>query len=76
MAHDRSRSDRDRVTKAACDLTMRQRSVLALSAGGDLDIVAVAACLGISAAEAETALADAICKLDRALREDGGSVIG
>ena len=69
MAHDRRLSERGRVAKAARDLTPCERSVLALSAGGDLDIETVAARLGISAAEVETALVDAICKLDAALRE-------
>ena len=69
MAHDQRLSERDRVAKAALELTPCERSVLALSAGGDLDTETVAARLGISVAEVETALADAICKLDVALRE-------
>lgn len=76
MTHDRRVSDRDRVANAARDLTPRERSVLMLSAGHDLDIEGVAAHLGIGPAEAEAALADAICKLDRALRKDGGSPSG
>jgi len=69
MADRLHRIDRDRVRNAARVLSPRERSVLALSAGEELDIKAVAARLGIRPAEAEAALADAIFKLDAALRE-------
>lgn len=64
---DTSPIDAARVRKAASCLSVRERAVLALSAAEDLGIKAIAERLGITLGEAESVLADAICKLDRAL---------
>lgn len=67
MVNDRQPIDADRIERAARCLSPREREVLVLSASDDLGLEAVAGRLGLSTAEAQRLLADALCKLDRAL---------
>jgi DNA-directed RNA polymerase specialized sigma24 family protein len=57
----------DRIERAARCLTAREREVLVLSASENLGLETVADRLGLSLSEAQRLLADALCKLDRAL---------
>ena len=68
MANDRQPIDAGRIERAARCLSSREREVLVLSAGENLGLDTVADRLGLSTTEAERLLADALCKLDRALR--------
>jgi DNA-directed RNA polymerase specialized sigma24 family protein len=56
------------LARAARCLSRRERAVLVVSASEGLALEAVAARLGLDPAEAERLLANALCKLDRALR--------
>lgn len=67
MVNDRPPLNADRLERAARCLTPREREVLVLSASGNLGLEEAADRLGLSIAEAQRLLADALCKLDRAL---------
>jgi RNA polymerase sigma factor (sigma-70 family) len=67
MVNDRQIMDADRIERAARCLSPREREVLVLSASENLGLEAVADRLGLSLSEAQRLLADALCKLDRAL---------
>ncbi|HEY5712616.1 MAG TPA: sigma factor-like helix-turn-helix DNA-binding protein [Allosphingosinicella sp.] len=67
MANDRPPIDAGRIERAARCLSPCEREVLVLSASEKLGLDAVAERLGLSAAEARRLLANALCKLDRAL---------
>lgn len=62
--------DPARVERAARHLTAAQRAVLTLCAAEPGQLDTVAARLGIGVLEAERLLADALCKLDRALERE------
>jgi len=68
MVNDRQLIDADRVERAARCLSPREREVLVLTASENLGLETVADRLGLSLSEAQGLLADALCKLDRALQ--------
>ena len=68
MVNDRRLIDPDRVERAARCLSPHEREMLVLSASDNLGLEAAAGRLGLSTAEAQTLLANALCKLDRALQ--------
>ena len=68
MANDPPALDADRIERAARCLSPRERELLVLSRPEHLGLEAAAKRLGFSSAEAESLLADVLCKLDRALR--------
>jgi DNA-directed RNA polymerase specialized sigma24 family protein len=70
MANEHAPVEADRFERAVHRLSRREREVLVLSASKGLGLKAVAARLGLSAAEAEKLLAAALCKLDRALQRE------
>jgi len=72
MVNDRQPIDADRIERAARCLTARERQVLVLSASENLGLETVADRLGLSLSEAQRLLADALCKLDRALERQEG----
>ena len=67
MARDRPSGQLDRLQKAASKLRPNERKVLILSAREGLSNAEIAERLGITSADAERLLADAIYELDRAL---------
>ncbi|HEY5723795.1 MAG TPA: hypothetical protein VIT45_15900 [Allosphingosinicella sp.] len=67
MANDCAPIDAGRIERAARCLSSCEREVLLLSASEKLGLDAVADRLGLSLSEAQRLLADALCKLDRAL---------
>lgn len=71
MVNDRQSIDAGRIERAARCLTPREREVLVLSASDNLGLEEAADRLGLSIIEAQGLLADALCKLDRALERQG-----
>lgn len=67
MATDRPTVTLERFEKAASKLRPVEREVLILSARDRLSTGEIAARLGLTAEAAERLLANAICKIDRAL---------
>ena len=67
MASDRPAVTPERLEKAAASLRPLEREVLILSAGEGLSNEDVAERLGMMTDAAERLLANALCKLDRAL---------
>ena len=67
MASDRQSPTPERLEQAAANLRPIEREVLVLSARERLSNEEIAHRLGITTAAAERLLADALCKLDRAL---------
>ncbi len=67
MARDRPSVPLDRLRKAASKLRPAEREVLILSAREGLSNAEIAERLGITSADSERLLADALCELDRAL---------
>ena len=67
MASDRPPVTLERLEKAASSLRPTEREVLVLSAREQLSIEEIAARFGITAQAAERLLANALCRLDRAL---------
>jgi RNA polymerase sigma factor (sigma-70 family) len=67
MASDRPPLTPERLEKAASSVSPPEREVLVLSAGERLSNDEIAARLGLTVEAAERLLADALCKLDRAL---------
>ncbi|HTU09756.1 MAG TPA: sigma factor-like helix-turn-helix DNA-binding protein [Allosphingosinicella sp.] len=70
MTNDDIPLDAARIERAARCLGRRERAVLVLSAAEGLELRAVAERLGLHPAEAERLLADALIKLDAALRRE------
>lgn len=66
MVNVRQPIDAERIERAARCLSSREREVLVLSAS-EIGLETVGERLGLSIAEVERLLADALCKLDRAL---------
>ena len=67
MASDRPALTPERLEKAARSLRAIEREVLVLSARERLSNAEIAERLGITTVAAQRLLADALCKLDRAL---------